>query len=443
MQTSREISSTAQKFLEIHDIVNDLLILKDGSTALIITVSAMNFGLLAEEEQDAIIYSYASLLNSLNYPIQIVIKSQTKDVTSYLHLLDNELEVATSQVKREWIKKYRSFVANLIRERNVLDKKFYVVIPATALEMGLLPPSTVIPGVQQPDLSTVEKSVILEKAREILEPKRDHLMSQFGRIGLIARQLTTQEIIQLFYLSYNPEAAEGQQITDTNSYTTPLVRASVIRGGNMADLNQTTTGPNLVAPATSPAAMSTTSNVAPAVDQSMSTQTPDLTGPTMPDATSQMSAPPAASTPAAPAPTMTATPAMTAPSPVATNIPTMPTTQVPLSTTPSVSPAVTSTPAMPVATPVTPATASNQTQPQMSQANVGAVTMPNIKPVNTLNSTASENVNISDLQNEINSAAQEVVPESPNIKSDLPSPSLPQTTEVSEVMTNKDQTSTT
>ena len=236
MSTNNEINSTTQKFLDIHDVINDLLILKDGATALIITVNAMNFGLLAEEEQDAIIYSYAGLLNSLNYPIQIVIKSQTKDVTSYLHLLDEELAIATSHTKKEWIKKYRSFVGNLIKERNVLDKKFYVVIPATALEMGLVPPSTVIPGVSQTDLSSVERSVILDKAREILDPKRDHLMSQFGRIGLIARQLTTQEIIQLFYLSYNPEAAEGQQITDTNSYTTPLVKASVSRGGNMNDI---------------------------------------------------------------------------------------------------------------------------------------------------------------------------------------------------------------
>ncbi|NCN87499.1 MAG: hypothetical protein GW941_01235 [Candidatus Pacebacteria bacterium] len=248
MNTTKEISSTTQKFLDIYDIVNDLLILKDGATALIITVNAMNFGLLAEEEQDAIIYSYAGLLNSLNYPIEIVIKSQTKDVTSYLHLLDEELAVATSHTKKEWIKKYRSFVGNLIKERNVLDKKFYVVIPATALEMGLLQASSVIPGVSQTDISSVERSVILDKAKEILEPKRDHLMSQFGRIGLIARQLTTQEIIQLFYLSYNPEAAEGQQITDTNSYTTPLVKASVSRGGNMNDL-PTNTGTPVPTPA--------------------------------------------------------------------------------------------------------------------------------------------------------------------------------------------------
>lgn len=287
MNTPNEISSTTQKFLDIHDVVNDLLILKDGATALIITVNAMNFGLLAEEEQDAIIYSYAGLLNSLNYTIQIVIKSQTKDVTSYLHLLDEELAVATSHTKKEWIKRYRAFVGNLIKERNVLDKKFYVVIPATALEMGLLPPSTVIPGVSQPDLSSVERSVILDKAKEILEPKRDHLMSQFGRIGLIARQLTTQEIIQLFYLSYNPEAAEGQQITDTNSYTTPLVKASVSRGGNMNDLPvnpgaqtpvQTPVNPGPVGVPT-PTPVPTMPVTTPTPNPVPATPTPDLTAP--------------------------------------------------------------------------------------------------------------------------------------------------------------------
>jgi hypothetical protein len=288
MNTPREISSTTQKFLDIHDIVNDLLILKNGATALIITVNAMNFGLLAEEEQDAIIYSYAGLLNSLNYPIQIVIKSQTKDVTNYLHLLDEELAVATSHTKKSWIKKYRDFVGNLIKERNVLDKKFYVVIPATALEMGLLPPSTVIPGVSQPDLSSVERSVILDKAKEILEPKRDHLMSQFGRIGLVANQLTTQEIIQLFYLSFNPEAAEGQQITDTNSYTTPLVKASVSRGGNMNDL-PVTPGASTDTPATTPTNTPTPATPAPGVGPSpVATPTPVV--PT-PDLTAPSSAP--------------------------------------------------------------------------------------------------------------------------------------------------------
>lgn len=223
MANTTATNSTTQQFLDIYDITNDLLIMKDGSTSLILTVDAMNFGLLAEEEQDAIMYAYAGLLNSLNYPIQIVIRSQTKDATNYLNLLKEQEEIATTEMKKQQISYYRDFVAQLIRERNVLDKKFYIIIPANSLEMGLLPPQTVLPGVKQIDISTVERSVILDKATTILEPKRDHLVSQFARIGLFARQLATQEIIQLFYTSYNPEAAEGQQITNTQDYTTTMV----------------------------------------------------------------------------------------------------------------------------------------------------------------------------------------------------------------------------
>ncbi|HYD34875.1 MAG TPA: hypothetical protein VD999_02310 [Vitreimonas sp.] len=225
MPTPAQIHSTTQQFLDIYDITNDLLIMKDGAVALVLNVSAINFGLFAEEEQDAVIYAYAGLINSLNYPIQIVVRSQTKDITSYLQLLKDQEDQAGSPLRKQQIAQYRAFVSDLIRERNVLDKKFYVVIPASALEMGLLPPSSVIPGVKKTDVSTVERSLIIEKARNILEPKRDHLMAQLGRIGLFAKQLTTQDIIQLFYLSYNPEASDGQQVTDTRSYTTPVVSA--------------------------------------------------------------------------------------------------------------------------------------------------------------------------------------------------------------------------
>lgn len=221
------INSTTQIFLDIHDITNDMIIMKDGTTSLILTVDAMNFGLLAEEEQDAIMYSYAGLLNSLNYSIQILINSTTKDVTSYLKLLEEQEQTALSETMKRRIRQYREFVGNLIHERNVLDKKFYVIIPATALEMGFVSAQSVVPGVKQSGIEHVEKSIIIEKASTLLEPKRDHLLAQFARIGLFSRQLTTQEIIQLFYIKYNPEAAEGQKIDDSSSYVTPMVKADV------------------------------------------------------------------------------------------------------------------------------------------------------------------------------------------------------------------------
>jgi hypothetical protein len=237
MADKTSIKSTAQEFLDIHDIVNNTIILKNGTCSIVLTLNAMNFDLLAEQEQDAVIYTYAALLNSLNYPIQINIQSKTKDITSYLKLLDDQQQKTTDKRRRLLIGQYRQFVSELITQRNVLDKKFYVTIPTTALEMGLLTTQGLLPGNKGFDINTIEKTTILEKAASILEPRRDHLISQFARIGLVARQLNTQEIIQVFYNNYNPEAAEGQQITNSNNYITPLVRARM-NGGIMNDLNQ-------------------------------------------------------------------------------------------------------------------------------------------------------------------------------------------------------------
>lgn len=232
--------STAQEFLEIYDITNDLVILKSGTASLILEISAMNFGLLAEEEQDAVIYTYAALLNSLNYPIQIIIQSQTKDVTQYLNLLKEKERESVHSQRRERIARYREFVTNLIKERNVLDKKFFVVIPAMPIELELLSAESVIPGRDTFDVTKYEKTVLVDKALAILEPRRDHLISQFARIGLAAWQLSTQEIIRVFYTNYNPEASEGFEVSNTEEYQTPLVKASLVENLRAMDQSLTT-----------------------------------------------------------------------------------------------------------------------------------------------------------------------------------------------------------
>lgn len=321
MSDKNTISSTSQKFLDIHDIVNDILILKNGSTAIVLTVNAMNFGLLAEQEQDAVIYSYASLLNSINYPIQILIQSQTKDASSYLKLLEKRKEKTTDQVKKAWIKRYSNFVSNLIKERNVLDKKFYVIIPASSLEMGLTLKQDIISGFKEQSIEGIEKSIILEKAQNLLEPKRDHLIAQFNRIGLYARQLTTQEIIKLFYTNYNPEATEGQQITNSQSYTTALVQAK-IRGDFMnnpptAPVPAAGTAPNTKTAPNAKADAAITNDVQTQAtspvqvqEQAQPTQTPVPTQPTM-----SQSAMPQPATPSTPAtiPNLAESPTIQAP----------------------------------------------------------------------------------------------------------------------------------
>jgi hypothetical protein len=238
MNENQDISSTTQKFLDIFDITSDVVVLRDGTVSLILLVSAMNFGLLAEAEQDSIIYAYAGLLNSLNFPIQIVINSKTKDATAYLQLLEDQLSKEPKQDKKERIKRYQNFVGQLIKERNVLDKKFYVIIPAQPIEVGMLTAQTVLPGKQSPELTPEQKSAVIEKGLGVIEPRRDHLIAQFNRIGLYARQLVTQEIIEIFYNNYNPEAYEGQQITDSKNYTTAVVNAGTAKAPSLDEIRE-------------------------------------------------------------------------------------------------------------------------------------------------------------------------------------------------------------
>lgn len=245
-QSATHLSSTSQQYLEIADITNDLLILRDGSSAVLLEVSAINFGLLSEPEQDAIIYAYAALINSLSFPIQIAIISRPKDVTQYLEYVDEQLQHAPSDARRLQISQYRQFVANLITDQNVLEKKFYVVLPLSALELGVATSVNPVAGLFASNTKPIQfdKSSVIQRSLNTLGPRRDHMISQFARFGLKARQLSTKELIQLFYVLYNSQSAEGVRVVDSKEYTSAVIQAQ----GTVSMPNLATEAPT-VAPA--------------------------------------------------------------------------------------------------------------------------------------------------------------------------------------------------
>ena len=212
------IRGTTQQHLEVADIRDDLVILKDGSVAMVIQTTAVNFGLLSEPEQDAIIYAYAGLLNSLNFPIQIVIRSRQKDVSSYVALLKKAEDSQNNPLLKKQIAKYREFIVSTVKENNVLDKKFYIVIPFSSFELGAANSAKVL--AKQTGLP-LPVETILERAKTSLSPKAEHIYRQLSRLGLRASQLTTPELIELFFNIYNPNAARPNE--SWTSYTTTTV----------------------------------------------------------------------------------------------------------------------------------------------------------------------------------------------------------------------------
>lgn len=199
---SDNIKSSTQEHLDIYTIKNHLVFLKDGSCSLVLRTTAINFNLLSEEEQDATIYAYAGLLNSLSFSIQILIRSQRKNISDYISLLDNRIQITPSQKVKENLLSYRQFVKSLVKENRVLEKKFYVIVSFSAIELGLTK-STFNPFAKEPQKPPFDLDYIEEKASMALYPRRDHIIRQFARIGLKASQLTTSELVTLFYTIYN------------------------------------------------------------------------------------------------------------------------------------------------------------------------------------------------------------------------------------------------
>jgi len=220
------IKGTTQEHLPIEDIIDGVIILKDGSAASVLKLSSVNFDLLSEQEQSALIGAYGGILNSLNFPIQIIIKSEAKDIGSYLKRLDEAEEKQVNPLLKERIKKYRKFIEEMIKRNDVLSKSFYVVAKFSAIELGIKSAG------KQGLIGLVKKSkdiglpypkeYILEKAKASLEPKKDHLIRLFSRLGLEIIQLNTQELTELLYKAYNPKVSENQKLREVNYYS-PLV----------------------------------------------------------------------------------------------------------------------------------------------------------------------------------------------------------------------------
>jgi hypothetical protein len=199
--------ATTQEHIPIKEISDDVVFLKDGSGALVLQVSAVNFGLLSEGEQIGIIDNFAQMLNSLSFSIQIVIYSKRLNISSYLLLLDKAREVQVNPLLSKMMTEYRQFIQKLIKENEVLDKKFYVVIPLFQLELGL----------------GSSKERLTQKIKTILLPRRDQVIRQLARGGLKATQLDSEKLLELFFDIYNEVSIESirTQPTQLNAPQSP------------------------------------------------------------------------------------------------------------------------------------------------------------------------------------------------------------------------------
>lgn len=193
---------STQEHLDIEDIRDDMVILKNGRVTIVVETTSINFDLLDSREQDAKIYSFASFLNSIRFPIQIVIKTQRTDIAKYIALLEEYKRKTTSEAIMKQVALYQSFIANLTETTQILDKHFYTVIPSVKLPIQTTGTLRQLFGKQK---RIVNVGQLLKKAKEELIPKKDQIIKNYGNMGIAAKQLTTDELIKLFYSVYEPD----------------------------------------------------------------------------------------------------------------------------------------------------------------------------------------------------------------------------------------------
>ena len=204
--TRARVTATTQEHLEVKEIVDDLVITKNGTVSIVLQTSAVNFDLLSEYEQDNKILAFSGLLNSLNFYIQILIRTKRINISKYVDYLKSREQTEMSEGTKYLLTNYTKFVQNLIVQNDVLDKKFYIIIPYTSVSSTA---SSINPLAKKKINTDEEEQYSLEKTLEqgkiALYPKRDQIIKLAGRMGLVTHQLTSTELIQLFYDIYNPE----------------------------------------------------------------------------------------------------------------------------------------------------------------------------------------------------------------------------------------------
>ncbi|MEK7125736.1 MAG: hypothetical protein AAB880_02350 [Patescibacteria group bacterium] len=206
---------STQQYLDIAEIRDDTVVLKDGSLRAVLLVSSINFALKSEDEQNAIIQGYISFLNSLDFPLQIVIQSRRLAISAYLDSLLVKQKEQTNDLLRTQIAEYRDFISELVSLGEIMAKRFYVVVPY-APEGGAKPGFfKQLGAVFSPARVITLSESLFTKYRDHLNGRIEKVTANLGSLGLTAVPLNTQSLVELYYNSYNNELAYAQKLPAT------------------------------------------------------------------------------------------------------------------------------------------------------------------------------------------------------------------------------------
>lgn len=222
--------NSTQNALEIAEIRDGIVIMNDGSFRSVVMVKSINFDLMSPQEREAVEYSYQGFLNSLYFPVQIFIHSRKVDLGPYIEKLDKIRTEHENMLLAMLMEDYINYMDQLALQTNIMDKKFYVVIPyfpTVDIQKALTASKNLFTGVANL-FSTKQQHVTvneadLEKAKAELRNRVQAVLGGLLQCGIQGLPLDTQELIELYYDVYNPDTATRQELKNFNELTAPVI----------------------------------------------------------------------------------------------------------------------------------------------------------------------------------------------------------------------------
>jgi hypothetical protein len=222
--------NSTQNSLQIAEIRDGIVIMNDGSYRSVIMVKSINFDLMSPQEQESVEYSYQGFLNSLYFPIQIFLRSQKVDLGPYIEKLDKIRSEHDNMLLALLMEDYIAYIGNLAQQTNIMDKKFYVVIPFFPVidaQKALTQSKNFLGGIggllKKGDQHVVINEPDLENAKTELRNRVQAVLAGLQQCGIQGLPLDTQELIELYYDTYNPDTATRQQLKDFNNMTGDII----------------------------------------------------------------------------------------------------------------------------------------------------------------------------------------------------------------------------
>jgi len=203
---------STQDFIAVKDIDNDVVILKSGGLRQVVIVSGINLDLKSEEEKNSVLGLYQRFLNSLDFPIQILVHSRKFNIESYIKNVEEREKLEINELLKNQIFEYKQFIKTFVEQNDIMTKMFLVVIPFTSV--NLIPKKGLFgffkkksPSVET-DLNSQEKEIDYRQLRQ----RTDQVIDGLQSIGLRAVALNNEELTELFYNFYNPETISKEKL---------------------------------------------------------------------------------------------------------------------------------------------------------------------------------------------------------------------------------------